>query len=149
MMVILGVVAVALILQGGKYFKWEDEQGRIHYGDQPPSDVPCEEMAPAPCISDEERARADERARALRDRADELLEQRLQRQEAEREATAERLAARREKCSEAQRRLNWLRQTWGAIIAIPDEEGAPHWISDDERAQRMEDALEDVERWCD
>jgi hypothetical protein len=100
-------------------------------------------------LSDAELERARERARVQQELANERVQQRLQRQQEQRRIKAQRLSQRREKCATARREFNWLQQTMGARIAVPDAEGNPRWISDHERLQRLESSRSEIDRWCD
>jgi hypothetical protein len=133
---------------GADYYKWVDEEGRTHYGDRPPLHAPFEPVAPPPRPSDAERERAEERVHTQQRRLDELMEQRGQQQAAERAAEEARARERQEKCAAAQRELNWLRQTIGARIAVPAEDGSPRWLSDSYRLARMQELRREVAKWC-
>ena len=128
---------IPVLALGGECFKWIDQQGRVYYGDRPPANTPCEEVAPPSQVSDADRQRAEERIRADQKRANERMEEWLRKQEEKRRAASQRLMERREKCSAAQRELNWLQQSFGARIAIPDDAGNPHWVSNGERLLRI------------
>ena len=138
---LFSLLVIPVVLHGGDLFKWMDPEGGVHYGDRPPADVPCEELPSPPCLSDAELERARERARVQQELADERVQQRLRRQQEQRRIEAQRWSERRE--------FNWLQQTMGARIAVPDAEGNPRWISDHERLQRLESSRSEIDRWCD
>jgi hypothetical protein len=146
---LVSLLLIPAVLQGGDFFKWMDPEGGVHYGDHPPMDAPCEELPAPPCLSDTELERARERARVQQELANELVQQRLRRQQEQRRIEAQRLSERREKCATARREFNWLQQTMGARIAVPDAEGNPHWISDRERLHLLESSRSEIDRWCD
>lgn len=141
---LFAVLLVAASAEAGDCYKWVDQAGRIHYGDQPPENEECEEITVVEPPSEEERQRAESRQEVIRGEVDAFLRQRAER----RQAAAVEHRIKQERCEAYQRELNWLRQSWGLYMARPDAEGNLHWITEAERLYRMEYLRQEIERRC-
>lgn len=93
-------------------YKWQDEQGRVHYGSRPPAGAPAEpvKIREAPAPSPDAGLRASEKALLNEVKAREREEAKLQQKATERDAErrvreAKAAADRQERCVRAQRRL--------------------------------------------
>jgi hypothetical protein len=145
------MLPMLLVLSAGlaeaQVYKWQDDQGRVHYGSRPPASVPAEavkiEEAPAP--SPDAGLRASEKALfdevKAREREAAKLQQKAAERDAERRVRATRMAAdRQERCAHAQRRLNNVEYRLRAGYA-PDAGPDLHSRQDEYRRQ--------IEQYCD
>lgn len=116
-------------------YKWTDANGRVHFGDQPTGTDTKSATVTAPRSADNAASRPgaggapDDR----RERQRRLLEVMTQ-ERAERERKAQELAAREEerqrKCSELR---NFLKDAEGRPLYTTDDEGANHFLSEEQR----------------
>ncbi len=141
----LGVALMALAHQGlsAGVYRWVDDQGKVHYGDRPPSKDKAKsievESAPAPEPDDGER-----RAKTRR-----LLDAMESERNREKEQAAQDKAekARRERNCEVARRHVTLYQRANKISRV-GADGERTYLSDEERDQALTHARSLVDRWC-
>lgn len=124
--------------------KWVDENGKVHYSDQPPpgktnsqkTDIPVRPALPAP----PSKSLADKEME-FRKRRMEAEETRIKQEKAEMEARS-----RQQNCDLALGRLNAL-QAGGRIVRF-NAQGEREFLGDDERPREIAAARTDAERWC-
>lgn len=124
--------------------KWIDEQGNIHYSDQPPPvGVEATRLRAAPPP-----ASAPAPAKSIAEREAELRKTRQSKTEAaEREALQQSNAEiEKSNCAAAQQALRSLQQE-GRIVEY-DEKGNRRYLEDDARRQRATEAQQGIEQWC-
>jgi hypothetical protein len=147
--VLSAVLALALTLtvaptlaQDGMY-RWVDEQGRVHYGQVPPSGVPAEKMRRAAPPAD--RAASERLERELEARAE-----REQQARSEEVARAQQEADRRmrqENCERARSNLETLTSR-GSRVTL--REGDQYRMLDEEERQSMiERTRNQIREFCD
>ncbi|MDX1528801.1 MAG: DUF4124 domain-containing protein [Gammaproteobacteria bacterium] len=143
--VALGLALISLAQQGSSagVYRWVDDQGKVHYGDRPPSKDKARsieiESAPAPAPDDHER-------RAKTRRLLDAMESERNR-EKEQAAQAKAEQARRERNCEVARRHVTLYQRANKISRV-GAEGKRTYLSDEERNQALIHAQSLVDRWC-
>ncbi len=141
----LVVALIALAQQGlsAGVYRWVDDQGKVHYGDRPPSEdkaKPIElESAPVPEPDD------DERRAKTRRLLDAMESERNREKEQAAQAKAEK--ARRERNCQVARRHVALYQRANKISRV-GAEGERTYLSDEERDQALTHARSLVDRWC-
>lgn len=132
----------------GKFYKWVDEAGVTHYGEQPPNTESASVInVKTGASSDQDKAVAELEAKrqAKQDAKDANTanaDQNQQQQELEkqnREIMQKNCAARRQNL--AQLKL-------GGRIKVVSETGEPRYLSDDEIAQRKSEAEKYLEENC-
>lgn len=141
----LGLALISLAQQGSSagVYRWVDDQGKVHYGDRPPSKDkarPIEmESAPAPAPDDHER-----RARTRR-----LLDAMESERDREKKQAAQAKAekTRRERNCEVARRHVTLYQRANKISRV-GADGNRIYLSDEERDQALTHARSQVDSWC-
>ena len=105
------MLALLALPAGADIYKWTDAQGKVHYGDQPPSNIPPEPFTPR--ISKAAEARAME---ARRQSADEAARKRIEEAKTrealagEQAAKAEETRRRTEACQRARGNLELLQR---------------------------------------
>lgn len=125
-------------------YKWVDEQGQVHYSQQPPQDRPAEQMkTPAPPTI---------APGAAREQIDELIESQQaaeqeklkQQQQAEFEQEQQRI--RQQNCEKAKHNLQQYRDNPGRRFR--DAEGNVARLSEEQRQQRIEESQQRVDEYC-
>jgi Domain of unknown function (DUF4124) len=106
------VLLAALFFIAGAVYKWVDDQGNVHYSDQPPPGRESKVVPLAPGPTAEQKAQAEQRLKAIRESA--------QREAAAREA---------EQAHEIQQQATQQSQTAAAALAVQ--------VCADARVQRM------------
>jgi len=129
---------------GQQIYKWTDARGGVHYGARPPAGLGGQAVridrpaTPDPAQEPDRREHTERLLRAYE-------EDRLARQQARQEA-ASRLTDAQKVCNNAVRaELKFFREAAGYRVAEPGKDGATHWVSDAERAERIK-ALRDKEQ---
>lgn len=123
--------------------KWVDQQGKVHYSDQPPAGVEATELRAAPAP-----ASAPAPSRSYVEREAELRKANQSQAETAEKAARQQSNAEIEKanCTAAQQALRSLQQD-GRIVEY-DENGERRFLEDSERQQRIANAQADVEKFC-
>jgi hypothetical protein len=128
-------------------YKWTDQYGRVHYGDQAPpqgaqkedpqkSDNPIQVME-----GDNGPTGKVDRRRLTR-----ALEKENRQRDKQRAAKAKREAQRERNCGNARQRLR-MYQNAGRIFRT-DANGQRHYYTDAQRADALEAAQQQVDKWC-
>jgi hypothetical protein len=141
----LGIASMAVLqarLAAGVY-RWLGEDGKVHYGDKPPSteeSTPVEiESAPAPPPDDGER-------RVKTQRLLDALESEREREKHEAAQARAEKARQQGNCQSARRQLG-LCQRANSIFR-PGPEGERIYLSDEERGQALARARALIREWC-
>ena len=130
------------ILNAGAY-RWVDEQGKVHYGDRPPSKNKATpvELRPAPPPGRDDGERRAKTRRLL----DALESERKREKQQAAKAEAEKAHGERN-CKTARRRVALFQRAGKISRAGPD--GERTYLSDEERDQALAHARSLVARWC-
>jgi len=135
----------------GDVYKWTDEEGKIHYGDKPPTGDPIEriEVKKPPPVYDEEleQERREKLKKLLEVYEEEREEKRVQR-EAEKEKWRERI----KHCEEIRKELNYQETMLGrgnVVVYEQDEEGNPVEVDREKWAEQIEELRQEVKKCCD
>lgn len=146
---LLLILAVFALPAGAQtFYKWTDEQGNVHYTDEPPADGDYEEVRPAAGPAASEAASASERMKAWRARQEEA-EAREAERSSERQEAARAEESRRENCNRAREKVRVLEQNTRILLPPEEAGGEPVRMSDDERLRQLEEAREQVAEFCD
>lgn len=136
MMLVCGIASAAGI------YKWVDENGKVHYGDQPGDSSAREIILPAAPAPDENQRAHEEKQKKLLQVFEE--ERQLKR---EQEATAKLEQQKREQeCTLARARLK--NYEHAGELTTQDKDGKQRTLSKAEYKQVVEDAKKAVEYWC-
>lgn len=137
------MLALLAMPAGAEIYKWTDAQGKVHYGDHPPSHTSPEQFVPK--VSEAAEARAlDARRRMADEAARKRIEDVKQREaEAREQATkAEEAQRKAENCGRARRNLELLQRANMRLSAV-DAQGNTRVLdvatrqAEIERAQQM------------
>lgn len=145
--VVLLLVTVTQSAGGAGFYRWLDDQGRVHFGDRaPPGKGETLELpAAAPPVAPAQRQR-DAQRRETRRRLLDIYDQERQAAERERQKAQQQAALRERRCSKARRRLANYERSNAMYEPLPD--GGRRYLSGAERRSRIEQARQDVGRWC-
>ena len=124
-------------------YKWEDENGKIHYGDKPPvEDAESIELRSAPKADPNRNSRQEKQRRLLK-----LLEddrQVAKKKKAEAKAAK---AEREEKCLKARKDLQQVRDA-SFLYKKSEDPRNPQVYSDEERQEITRGLQNDIKKWC-
>jgi len=143
LMLALALASTPLVAHAAIY-KWVDEDGNVVYSQQkPPGYTKVEVLEePSPPVSDEE---AKEQLESLREKAEAAGEERDLK-----EKVAEEIAEREERikknCEIARQNLALLETP--ARVTLQDAEGNPYFLEEEERQAKIEEARDQVARYC-
>lgn len=133
----------------GAIYRWVDQQGRVHYGSQAPTDQAeqldideSEAPPPAPDMQLLDRERGRQRDRLL----EHYRDQREQKRRAA-DKQAEEDQRRQQNCAKAQRRL--VRYQRSSAIYETMEDGSRRFLSQQEYDAELERMRQAVQQWCD
>ena len=136
MVLLLGCVAAS----AAGVYKWVDENGKVHYGDQPGNSSAREVILPAtPAPDENQRAHEQKQKKLLQ-----VFEQERQ-EKSEQEAKAEQ-QKREQECTLAKARLKNYEQA--GELTTKDKDGKERTLSKSEYKQALDDAKQAVEHWC-
>ena len=124
-------------------YKWEDENGKIHYGDKPPvEDAESIELRSAPKADPNRNSRQEKQRRLLK-----LLED--DRQAAKKKKAEEKAAKaeRKEKCLKARKDLQEVRDA-SFLYKKSEDPRNPQVYSDEERQEITRGLQNDIKKWC-
>ncbi|MDD5388806.1 MAG: DUF4124 domain-containing protein [Gallionellaceae bacterium] len=145
---ILLLLALLAAPAGADIYKWTDAQGKIHYGDQPPSSTLPEQFNPR--TSEATEARAVEARRQAADlAAHKRLEQVKAREVASKELAAREEEARRkaENCQRARANLEMLQRA-NMRLSTVDSQGQTRVLDAAARQAEMERAGRTISENC-
>ena len=123
-------------------YRWVDEHGRVHFGDQPPESAERVELAPAPAGDPQLQLRR-ERGELLLD----VMEEDRRRRNAEQRADAQADADRRSKCETARRRASQAADA-NFIVRPTGDPDSPHYLDEAERQQFEQRIQAEIRRYC-
>lgn len=139
------VLMTPFIADAGVY-KWVDENGKVHYGDQPVASQPSVEMnvddsSPAPSSGGDVLSRAEKRERLLQSMEEDRLEKKEQRekQKAQREKN-------KRKCNRYRDRMRHYQRA-SALYNL-DQQGNRVYISEAERARATRNLQANINKYC-
>ncbi|HEX5337265.1 MAG TPA: DUF4124 domain-containing protein [Gallionella sp.] len=131
--------------------KWVDENGEVHYSDQPPVNVKTLRSAstpPAIPASGVAAASAPAAAKTYVEREAELKKAQKAKQEAADKAAQEQKQKddKKANCAAAQQNLRTLQE--GTRMVEVDANGERSYLDDTQREQRIAKAQQDIGNWC-
>ena len=130
----------------GKIYKWTDSNGKVHYGERPPSgkgkqmSIPRKSpfgSTPAP--------KPDNKDDAASKFLESVASERKEKKEASEKSAKEKEIADKN-CSNARRRVASLKQ--GGRRFTVDEKGERSYLDDAAIQSRLKEAQEKVKKWC-
>lgn len=151
-------LALALIAQtapaADQIYRWMDEAGVVHYGDQPPEGVKATLVGVKPNTVQIASPEPASRPPTGKEAADpEAGEQALSYAEQSRQERAERRRQQKEEarrleadCATMQRQKDWVEPS--PRVIVEDEDGNPRRLDDDERLELLEEANAFLEENC-
>ena len=144
--VLLFIMLAPFSLNAGVY-KWVDDNGKVHYGDQPQSSQPSVEMdidvtSPAPGVPGEDRlTREEKRERLLQS----MEEDRLEKQE-QREKQKALRAQNKQKCNRYRDRMRHYQRA-NALYKL-DQDGNRVYISASDRTKATKNLQAQINKYC-
>ena len=145
-LILFVIMSLPLVIQAGVY-KWVDNNGKVHYGDQPQSSQSSVEMNVDVTSSvpggpgEDQLSREEKRERLLQS----LEEDRLEKQE-QREKQKALRAQNRQKCNRYRDRMRHYQRA-NALYKL-DPDGNRVYISDNERAKATRKLQSQIDRYC-
>lgn len=144
-LLLLLVFMMPLVVYAGVY-KWVDENGKVHYGDQPKTSQPAVEMkvddaAPTPSYSDDELSREEKRERLLQS----MEEDRADKQEMREKKKAEK-ERNRQKCNRYRDQMRHYERA--SSLYKLDKDGNRVYMSDGERARATKNLQSNIKKYC-
>jgi hypothetical protein len=138
-------LAVPIVTHAGVY-KWVDENGKVHYGDQPRASQPAVEMkvdetAPAPSFTDDELSREEKRERLLQS----MEEDRVEKQEMREKQKAVK-EKNRQKCIQYRDKMRHYERA--SSIYKLDKDGNRVYMSDADRARSTKNLQANIKKYC-
>jgi hypothetical protein len=129
-------------------YQWHDENGVVHYSDNPPDGVEAVLVPVESRATDRTRIESQKKESIGRQQAQMLIKQEADAEAADREAAqAENDAARAEACKKAQDRLFEYEHSRRLYRDLGN--GEREWYTDEEVASAREAARQAVEAYCD
>ena len=143
---ILLFTLIAPIVVHASVYKWVDENGKVHYGDQPQDTQPTVEMSidnitPAPAFSDDEQSREEKRERLLQVMEEDRVEKQEKRdkQKAVKEKN-------RQKCNRYRDQMRHYERA-SALYKL-DKDGKRVYISDVDRDRATKKLQTKIKKYC-
>ena len=143
---ILFFVLIVPVAVYASVYKWVDENGKVHYGDQPKASQPTVEMniddtRPAPSFSEDNLSREEKRERLLQAMEEDRLEKQEKRdkQKAENEKN-------RQKCNRYRDRMRHYERA-NSLYRL-DKDGNRVYMSDGERASATKSLRAKINKYC-
>ncbi len=132
-------------------YRWVDEHGNVHYSDQRPSGREADRVGDEPRMApgqEEPPATADtgteeDTSEEERQRQQQRYEQRMQEHEEQRQDAE---ARNREMCEQIRQELARLEQ--GGRLRAPGEDGQLHYLSEEQRQERIANQQRILEERC-
>jgi hypothetical protein len=127
-------------------YKWVDENGKVHYGDQPQASKPAvelniDETAPAPSYSDEDLSREEKRERLLQS----MEEDRVEKQEKREKQKAVNEKS-RQRCNQYRDRMRHFERA--SSLYKLDKDGNRVYMSDGDRASATKNLQAKIKKYC-
>lgn len=129
--------------------KWVDEEGKVHYSDQPPPpNVKATTLRPAAPAGDTAAASAPAAPKTIAEREAELKKAQQAKKEAADRTAQEQANRETEKanCTRAQQYLRTLQE--GTRMVEIDAQGEYAYLEDEQRQQRIAKAQQEIAKWC-
>ncbi len=126
-------------------YKWVDEDGKVHYGDAPPTQGNSATIRTDPPPSDTAVDQSRNRLDTLREQAAVLNKEREER-EKKKEANEQEKTEQRQRCLQAKNDLR-VAEFDGRVFHW-DEQGNRVYLEDDERAAKRARAQKEVDTYC-
>lgn len=144
-LILLYILTVPIAAHAGVY-KWVDDNGKVHYGDQPQVSQPTVEMniddtAPAPSFSDDVLSREEKRERLLQS----MEEDRVEKQE-KREKQQAAKEQNRQKCNQYRDRMRHYERA-NSLYKL-DKDGNRVYISDADRISATKNLQAKIKKYC-
>jgi hypothetical protein len=145
---VIGLAFVCASAHGGEIFKWVDEEGNVHYSQDPPMNKSSRSMnikvPKTPAASEDSDAQTASPADTTQQAAD---EDKAADQKARQEAAAKKQEeAQKKNCQIAMKRLATI--TAGGRLYEVDEKGERHYWDDQTLQAKKVEAQKDVDQWC-
>lgn len=141
-MVVMVLLLGCGVASAAGVYKWVDENGKVHYGDQPGNSSVREIILPAAPAPDENQRAHEQKQKKL---LQVFEEERQEKREQEAKAKAE-TQKREQECTLAKARLKNYEQA--GELTTKDKDGRERTLSKPEYRQALEDAKQAVEHWC-
>ncbi len=140
--------SVSTVVCAGVY-KWVDENGRVHYGERPPTtatqtkpmNLKPSYISPAESRGQDSAKTSEQEQKKENDKQQQALH------EAEQATAKKNKEIREHNCKVARTSLNVL--TTGGRVFRTDDNGNRVYVSDEQRGGEIQDAREQVDEWCD
>ena len=144
-LLILPILILPIAAQASVY-KWVDENGKVHYGDQPKVSQPAVEMSiddtsPAPSPSNDGMSREEMRERLLESMEEDRLEK-LEKREQQQALKQQN----RTKCNRYRDRMRHYERA-NSLYKL-DDDGNRVYISDSERARATKNLQAKIKKYC-
>jgi hypothetical protein len=154
---ILAVAVVCAIVPWAhaQLYKWVDDNGKVHYSDQPPpssvKSTKTIERARAPAVSAPSGNAAPETAKGPRTVADQEMEFRKRRvqaaeAEAKRQQEVQASAEKQRNCQQAKARVTNLER--GGRVTKQGADGEQYFLEDADIARELVEARKVADSWC-
>jgi hypothetical protein len=149
---LLLIAGLAFTAAAAAQYKWVDKEGRVQYGDTPPSGVNASPMRrKAPSVSQPETsAKNDDPKKGPLTTAEQDAEFRKRQQEAEKDRqkqakTQQAAEDKRENCARAQENVRVLE---AGRVARTDAKGERYYLDDIQLGQETVKARQEAREWC-
>ena len=144
-LILLYILTVPIAAHAGVY-KWVDDNGKVHYGDQPKASQPTVEMniddtTHAPSSSDDVLSREEKRERLLQS----MEEDRVEKQE-KREKQQAAKEQNRQKCNQYRDRMRHYERA-NSLYKL-DKDGNRVYISDADRVSATKKLQAKIKKYC-
>ena len=138
-------LAAPIVAHAGVY-KWVDENGKVHYGDQPQASQPTVEIrvddtVPTPSYSDDELSREEKRERLLQS----MEEDRVEKQEIREKQKAVK-EKNRQKCNRYRDQMRHYERA--SSLYKLDRDGNRVYMSDGDRARATKNLQANIKKYC-
>ncbi len=137
---------IAPIIAYAGVYKWVDENGKVHYGDQPQASKPAVEMniddtASTPSYSDDELSREEKRERLLQSMEEDRVEKQEQREK--QKAVKEK---NRQRCNRYRDQMRHIERA--SSLYKLDRDGNRVYMSDGDRARATKNLQAKIKKYC-
>jgi len=130
---------------GAEIFKWTDENGKVHYSDAAPREGEAETIQAPPPPSDSAVLQSRNRLDGLSEQAAKWDQEREAEKRAKQTASREK-DVRKQLCRQAEGQLRTLEIR--SVLYYVDEQGKKIYLTDEERAARLEQVRKAVKDSC-
>ena len=129
-------------------YKWVDENGNVHFGQIPPDEDAQQIGSKSDRQGQSSTSSTSDSATRINQQAEELEKDQQKAKEQQKKVAEEekRQAIIKENCKRAQTNYNTISQ--GGRMYEVDPSGERHYWSDSERAAKLSNAKEAVDKWC-